>query len=115
VVLVLLLGGVISVGVDGAGARAAGFFLCACFELGALAFVAEWFSQATCPVAITSKPLKPKPRPTFANRRSEVREEREVWGGTWMRWAGFEASAVSAVPCDDGAYDDGGRWGETSL
>ncbi len=41
---------------DGADAGVVGFLLCVCFELDVLALAAEWFSSATCPVAIASKP-----------------------------------------------------------
>jgi hypothetical protein len=53
-----------------------------CFELDVLALATEWFSWATCPVVIASKPPIPNPSPMLVAERSAMRVEREVMGGT---------------------------------
>jgi hypothetical protein len=108
-----LPGGVISVGIGGARTRATGFLLWMFFELRALALVAGISSRATCLAAIVSKPPRSMPKPTFVNKRFEVRKERKVlWEFTWIRWVGSEASADLATPCAGaagGASSDGDR------
>ncbi len=77
---VLLPGGAIRGGVDGADAGIIGFFLYVCFELDVLALAIEWSSWATCPIAIASKPLRPNPDPTLVAERSAMRVGGEVRG-----------------------------------
>ncbi len=79
---ILLLGGVIRRGVDGADVRVVGFLLCVCFELDALALAVERSSRATCPTAIACKPSRPNPSPMLVAERSIVRVGGEVRGGT---------------------------------
>ncbi len=114
----MLLGGAIRGGVDGADVGIVGFFLCVCFELDALALMAEWSSWATYLVAIASKPPRPNLGPTLIAERSVMHVGGQVRGSPSMKWAIFGVLAASTMPCVGvrrGSCDYGGRWTFSSL
>jgi hypothetical protein len=105
---------------EGVVAGVVKFLRWALLSFGTFALAAKRSSLSTCLATAASEVSEPRPWPTDAERKSEVRGEgKDPFGGTWKMWGLPVASALlsedfNVMPSEAVGEDDCRRWSSRS-